>query len=54
MIQKGVMVSAYNLRIMLHLPPHTPLAPQGWAAGVGISLDDGGSMGVQGGRRGPL
>jgi hypothetical protein len=48
----GGVASEGDLRILLHLPIHAPLAPQGWAAGVSRVLDDRGGMGVQGGRRG--
>jgi hypothetical protein len=33
-LNSGVAASEGNLRILLHLPIHAPLAPQGWAAGV--------------------
>jgi hypothetical protein len=45
----GIIASAYNLRIMLHLQTNAPLVPQGWAAGVGRLLDGrGGMSGVYG------
>jgi hypothetical protein len=45
----GVMASEGNFRILLHLPIHAPLAPQGWAAGVDGDL---GWWGRYGGSRG--